>query len=123
MITLPVLTIEQVETLPALPAADIDRAANFARQDKAPSTRAAYRADFSGEATVLVGDTPLDVAAALAAGARAVGVATGQFAASELEAAGAGAVLADLTDTAQVVAAVLADLGRHGSDRYQPRPA
>ena len=34
-------------------------------------------ADFEGEATVLVGDTPLDVAAALATGARAVGVATG----------------------------------------------
>ena len=79
---------------------------------------AAYRADFSGEATVLVGDTPLDVAAALAAGARAVGVATGQFAAAALEAAGAGAVLGDLTGTAHVIAAVL---GSH--DRYQPRPA
>ncbi|MGN6790830.1 MAG: HAD hydrolase-like protein [Streptosporangiaceae bacterium] len=79
---------------------------------------AAYRADFSGEATVLVGDTPLDVAAALAAGARAVGVATGQFAAAELEAAGAGAVLDDLTATADVVAAVLGN-----ADRYQPRPA
>jgi phosphoglycolate phosphatase-like HAD superfamily hydrolase len=79
---------------------------------------AAYRADFSGEATVLVGDTPLDVAAALAAGARAVGVATGQFAAAALEAAGADAVLADLTGTAQVIAAVLGS-----PDRYQPRPA
>ena len=100
---------------------------NEVRAELVPLARnraaAAYQADFSGEATVLVGDTPLDVAAALAAGARAVGVATGQFAASELEAAGAGAVLADLTDTAQVVAAVLADLGRLGADRYQPRPA
>ena len=47
MITLPALVIDQVDTLPALPAADIDRAANFARQDKAQSTRAAYRADFA----------------------------------------------------------------------------
>ncbi len=40
---------------------------------------AAYGADFGGQSTVLVGDTPLDVAAALATGARAVGVATGSF--------------------------------------------
>src|SRR5262249_41981023 len=40
---------------------------------------AAYGQDFGGTATVLVGDTPLDVAAALATGARAVGVATGHF--------------------------------------------
>lgn len=63
--------------------------------------------DFSGLATVLVGDTPLDIEAALVAGARAVGVATGQFSAAVLAAAGAHAVLPDLTDTAQVVAAIL----------------
>jgi len=38
------------------------------------SAAAAYGADFSGPATVLVGDTPLDVEAARVAGARAVGV-------------------------------------------------
>jgi phosphoglycolate phosphatase-like HAD superfamily hydrolase len=63
--------------------------------------------DFGGAATVLVGDTPLDVEAALIAGARAVGVATGQFSVAVLTAAGAHAVLPDLTDTAQVVAAIL----------------
>ncbi len=93
-----------------------------ARTELVPLARtraaAAYRADFSGEATVLVGDTPLDVAAALAAGARAVAVATGQFPAAALKAAGASAVLADLTGTAQVIAAVLGS-----PDRYQPRPA
>lgn len=78
----------------------------------------AYGEDFSGKATVLVGDTPLDVAAALATGARAVGVATGQFTLAELEASGAHAVLADLTDVAESVAAVLT-----GRDDYQPRPA
>ncbi|HXS62235.1 MAG TPA: haloacid dehalogenase-like hydrolase [Streptosporangiaceae bacterium] len=63
--------------------------------------------DFSGEATVLIGDTPLDVEAALATGARAVGVATGRPSFESLEAAGAHAVLTDLTDSGQVLAAVL----------------
>lgn len=67
---------------------------------------AAYGRDFGGPATVLVGDTPLDVEAALATGARAVGVATGGPTAAELAAAGADVVLPDLTDTAAVVAAV-----------------
>jgi phosphoglycolate phosphatase len=67
---------------------------------------AAYGADFGGKATVLVGDTPLDVAAALATGARAVGVATGGSTAAELAAAGADVVLPDLADTSAVVAAI-----------------
>lgn len=67
---------------------------------------AAYGRDFGGQATVLVGDTPLDVAAALATGARAVGVATGGPTAAELAAAGADVVLPDLTDTAAVIAAI-----------------
>jgi phosphoglycolate phosphatase len=65
-------------------------------------------ADFGGEATVLIGDTPLDVAAALATGARAVGVATGNTCEADLAAAGAHAVLPDLTDTPRVLAAILA---------------
>ncbi|MGE5136236.1 MAG: HAD family hydrolase [Gemmatimonadota bacterium] len=68
---------------------------------------AAYGRDFQGQGTVLIGDTPLDVAAALATGARAVGVATGSATAAELAAAGAHAVLPDLTDTAAVLAALL----------------
>ena len=67
----------------------------------------AYGADFGGEATVLVGDTPLDIEAALVTGARAVGVATGHFSVAELNAAGAHAVVPDLTDTRQVLAAIL----------------
>jgi phosphoglycolate phosphatase len=70
------------------------------------AARAAYGTSFDRLATVLVGDTPLDVAAALATGARAVGVATGSFAAADLVAAGAHAVLPDLTDTSLVLAAV-----------------
>jgi phosphoglycolate phosphatase-like HAD superfamily hydrolase len=68
---------------------------------------AAYGHDFHGSGTVLVGDTPLDVAAALATGARAVGVATGGFSTADLAAAGAHAVLPDLTDTAAVVSAII----------------
>jgi site-specific recombinase XerD len=48
MPTLPALVIDRVEPLPALPTADTDRAAAFARQDKAPATRKAYRSDFAG---------------------------------------------------------------------------
>ena len=81
------------------------------RADLVPLARAnataAYGADFSGPATVLVGDTPLDVEAARVAGARAVAVATGEFSVAELAAAGPDAVLADLTDTARVLAAIL----------------
>src|SRR6266702_2294071 len=65
-----------------------------------------YGADFSGPATVLVGDTPLDVAAALETGARAVAVATGGSTAAALAESGAHAVLPDLTDTPAVLAAI-----------------
>ncbi len=70
------------------------------------AAQAAYGADFEGTATVLIGDTPLDVTAALATGARAVGVATGSFGAADLVAAGAHAVLPDLTEASLVLAAV-----------------
>jgi phosphoglycolate phosphatase-like HAD superfamily hydrolase len=49
-------------------------------------------------AAVYVGDTPADMAAAVAAGAYAVGVATGSFTAAELRAAGAAEVLSSLAD-------------------------
>jgi phosphoglycolate phosphatase-like HAD superfamily hydrolase len=57
--------------------------------------------------TVLVGDTPLDVAAAIEGGARAVGVATGPYAQEDLKHAGADAVLPDLSDLDAVLEAVL----------------
>ena len=60
------------------------------------------------ERAVLVGDTPLDVAAAHAAGARAIGVATGPFSVQDLEESGAETVLPDLRDVERLVAAVLA---------------
>jgi phosphoglycolate phosphatase len=70
-----------------------------------------YGGDFGGPATVIVGDTPLDVAAALATGSRAVGVATGGFSGPELAASGAYAVLPDLSATDQVLAAILGQRG------------
>jgi len=49
-------------------------------------------------AAVYVGDTPADMTAAVAAGARPVGVATGSFTGDELRAAGAVNVLPSLRD-------------------------
>ncbi len=81
------------------------------RADLVPLARAraaaAYGGDFAGQATVLIGDTPLDVEAARLAGARCIAVASGGFSAAELAAAGAGTVLPDLTDTARVLAAIV----------------
>ncbi len=74
-----------------------------ARQNAA----ARYGADFAGRATVLVGDTPMDVQAAVVNGARCVAVATGSFTADQLGAAGADVVLADLSDTARAISAIL----------------
>lgn len=68
---------------------------------------------YDGAGTVIIGDTPRDVAAARAAGARAIAVATGTTSLAVLAAAGADAVLRDLTDTAAVVAAVTVG---HGHD-------
>jgi phosphoglycolate phosphatase len=68
---------------------------------------ARHGGEFTGRETVLVGDTPDDIGAALATGASAVGVATGSFTAGQLADAGAHVVLPDLTDTDAVVAAIL----------------
>jgi phosphoglycolate phosphatase len=84
---------------------------------------AVYGQDYGGQATVLIGDTPLDVEAALTSDARAVGVATGHSTAAELAAAGADVVLNDLSDTESVVAAVLGTDAEDELPRYQPRPA
>ena len=59
--------------------------------------------------TVLVGDTPSDVLAASVNGARSVAVATGSFTTGQLADAGADVVLADLSDAARVISAILGD--------------
>jgi phosphoglycolate phosphatase-like HAD superfamily hydrolase len=63
--------------------------------------------EFEPREVVLVGDTPLDVAAAFEGGARAVGVATGPYDTRDLRESGAHVVLADLTDLDSVLEAVL----------------
>jgi phosphoglycolate phosphatase len=62
--------------------------------------RAAARFGFDplAEVTVLIGDTPADVEAALAGGARVLAVATGAYGAAQLWAAGADTVITDLAD-------------------------
>ena len=66
--------------------------------------RQKYNQTFQPDRTVVIRDTPLDVSAAREAGARAIGVATGQSTMEEL--AAAPAVLPDLTDTDAVIRAV-----------------
>jgi phosphoglycolate phosphatase-like HAD superfamily hydrolase len=55
---------------------------------------------------VVVGDTPLDVAVALAGGARSLAVATGSYDAAALRASGADVVLDDLSDLDAVLEAL-----------------
>ncbi|GAA2619835.1 haloacid dehalogenase-like hydrolase [Dactylosporangium fulvum] len=65
-----------------------------------------YRRRFPGSRTVLVGDTPLDVEAALSTGAGVVAVATGRFSVEELRTAGAHVTLENLADTQRVLEAI-----------------
>jgi phosphoglycolate phosphatase len=62
--------------------------------------RAAQRTGvvFDGDGTALIGDTPNDVAAGLAAGVRVIGVATGKSDADELKRAGAHEVTVSLAE-------------------------
>jgi phosphoglycolate phosphatase len=55
---------------------------------------------------VVIGDTPLDVAAGRAGGARVVAVATGHYDVASLEATEPDAVLPDLSDTDAVLRAI-----------------
>lgn len=64
--------------------------------------RAALHAgrEFSPEETLVIGDTPKDVACAKAMGARCLAVATGKFSAEQLRACGADMVVQGLDDPA-----------------------
>jgi phosphoglycolate phosphatase-like HAD superfamily hydrolase len=60
-----------------------------------------------GREVVIIGDTPADVTCGVAISARAIGVATGAYAVTDLIAAGAHAAFADLSDTDAALAAIL----------------
>lgn len=66
--------------------------------------RRRWRREIDAADTIIIGDTPRDVACGLAGGTRTVAVATGSFGVEELGAAGAHDVLEDLSLTAAVVA-------------------
>jgi phosphoglycolate phosphatase len=65
-----------------------------------------YRAAFTEQATVYIGDSVRDVEAARTGGARSLAVATGRSSAGELRDAGADLVVADLASPAAVVSAI-----------------
>jgi phosphoglycolate phosphatase len=64
--------------------------------------------EVAGSDCVIIGDTPADVTCGRAVGARAIAVATGRYSTDDLRGHGAAAVFADLSDTAAVVAEILA---------------
>ncbi len=59
-----------------------------------------------GDSVVIIGDTPADVTCGQGIQARSIAVATGPYDIDQLRAAGPYAVFGDLSDTAQVMAAI-----------------
>jgi phosphoglycolate phosphatase-like HAD superfamily hydrolase len=66
-----------------------------------------YRRGFALANAVVVGDTPADVAAARAIGARVVAVATGRYSGDDLDEHGPDATFADLANADAVIKAIL----------------
>lgn len=67
-----------------------------------------YGVHFPPHRVVLIGDTPRDIAAAHAAGAKVLAVATGRYGILDLDEAGADAVLPDLSDPVVTLTTVTA---------------
>jgi phosphoglycolate phosphatase-like HAD superfamily hydrolase len=65
--------------------------------------------ELRGREVVIIGDTPADVTCGQAICARAIGVATGSYSVESLTAAGAHAAFPDLSDTHQVLEAILGE--------------
>ena len=65
--------------------------------------------DIAGNDVVVIGDTPADIQCGRAIGARAIAVATGHYSVEELWRHGPAAVFEDLSPTADVVRAIVAD--------------
>jgi len=87
------------------------------------AAEAKYGTRFAADRVVVVGDTTHDVVGARQHGVVAVGVATGRDSAAELAAAGADVVLADLSDTGAVVAALLGWAGSPAGTRDGQLPS
>ena len=68
--------------------------------------------DIAGADVVVIGDTPADLHCGRAIGARAIGVATGHYSVDELWQHEPLAVFADLSDTQDVLRAVLSGVAR-----------
>lgn len=62
--------------------------------------------DLPGEALVIIGDTPNDIACGRGVCARAIAVATGHYTTEQLAEHAPAAIFADLSDTAAVLAAI-----------------
>lgn len=84
-----------------------DRAEVVAAAIEAAGRATGLNGSGAAPAPIVIGDTPRDVAAAHAAGARALGVATGKWDEAALRAAGAEFTLADLGDTEAALAILL----------------
>lgn len=78
----------------ALPAIALDRA------------RTALARALEGDALILIGDTPADIACGRGVGARAIAVATGHYSVADLESHEPHAAFRDLSDTAAVLEAI-----------------
>jgi phosphoglycolate phosphatase len=63
--------------------------------------------DLTGDAIVVIGDTPADLTCGRSLGARAIGVATGRYSARELSSHDPAAVFEDLSDTIAVMSAIV----------------
>jgi phosphoglycolate phosphatase-like HAD superfamily hydrolase len=77
---------------------------------------------FDNGHTVLIGDTPSDVLAALTAGVRVIAVASGKSSEDELRAAGAVTVISGLTQPGQVTQLVTNPWLPQGNDDLSPGP-
>jgi phosphoglycolate phosphatase-like HAD superfamily hydrolase len=73
----------------------------------AERTRRELGIDVTGEAIVVIGDTPADLTCGKALGASAIGVATGRYTVEELRRHGPVAVFQDLSDTDAVTRAIV----------------
>lgn len=84
-----------------------ERAEVVAAAIEAAAAAAGRNGNGAAPAPIVIGDTPRDVAAAHAAGARALGVATGKWDEAALRAGGADFTLPDLGDTEAALALLL----------------